>query len=293
LPQKGGQDATPKKLPETDAIFEHLKEVNARADAQEGSLRLSMDTKAVVKVGPFARGGKSRILTKAADHDFKAQDTVTPVGIFLPASDELFLYGVTSKVTSDCLVDRLIQWWESVKERFAQIKKLVINLDNGPENQSHRTQFMQRLLDFTQTYQVSIHLAYYPPYHSKYNPVERCWGILEHHWNGALLDSVHAVIQYAETMTWKGKHPVVEVVTTTYQTGVKLAKEAMQTVETHLQRWPTLEKWFVDISSQPTGKRAPDPTLPKRPRGRPRTRPLPDLTLPKRPRGRPRTSLLA
>jgi hypothetical protein len=91
LPQKGGQDATPKKLPETDAIFEHLKEVNARADAQEGSLRLSMDTKAVVKVGPFARGGKSRILTKAADHDFKAQDTVTPVGIFLPASDELFL----------------------------------------------------------------------------------------------------------------------------------------------------------------------------------------------------------
>jgi hypothetical protein len=95
---------------------------------------------------------KSRILTKAADHDFEAQDTVTPVGIFLPASDELFLYGVTSKVTSDCLVDRLIQWWESVKERFAQIKTLVIHLDNGPENQSHRTQFMQRLLDFTQTY---------------------------------------------------------------------------------------------------------------------------------------------
>ena len=38
---------------------------------------------------------------------FKLRAKVTPVGIFLPASDELFLYAVTSKVTSDCLVDRL------------------------------------------------------------------------------------------------------------------------------------------------------------------------------------------
>lgn len=212
------------------------------------TLRLSMDAKAVVKVGPFARGGKNRVLTKAADHDFEAQATVTPVGIFLPAFDEFFLYGVTSKVTSDCLVDRLVQWWESVKERFGQIKTLVINLDNGPENQSRRTQFMQRLLEFAQTYQLTIRLAYYPPYHSKYNPVERCWGILEQHWNGALLDSVEAVIQFAKTMTWKGKHPIVELVTNTYQTGVKLTKEAMQMVEASLQRWPSLEKWFVDIT---------------------------------------------
>ncbi len=68
-----------------------------------------MDAKAVVKVGPFARGGKSRVLTKAADHDFEAQATVTPIGIFLPAFNEFLLYGVTSKVTSDCLVDRLVQ----------------------------------------------------------------------------------------------------------------------------------------------------------------------------------------
>jgi Rhodopirellula transposase DDE domain len=135
-----------------------------------------MDAKATVKVGPFARGGKNRVLTKAADHDFEAQATVTPVGIFLPASDEFFLYGVASKVTSDCLVDRLVQWWESVKERFSHIKTLVINLDNGPENHSHRTQFMQRLLEFAQKYQITIRLAYYPPYHSKYNPVERGTG---------------------------------------------------------------------------------------------------------------------
>jgi transposase len=224
-----------------------VKQSNEEADADEQVLRLSIDAKATVKVGPFARGGKSRVPTKAADHDFQPAATVTPVGILLPASDELFLYGVTSKGTSDCLVDRLVDWWESVKGRFPEIKTLVINLDNGPESHSRRTQFMQRLVEFVQHYHHMIRLAYYPPYHSKYNPIERCWGILEHHWNGALLDSVDAVIQYASTMTWKGKHPVVELVTTTYQTGVKLTEKAMQALETQFQRLPHLDKWFVDI----------------------------------------------
>ncbi len=224
-----------------------MKQRNEEADADEYTLRLSMDAKATVKVGPFARGGKSRVRTSAADHDFAAAATVTPVGIFLPASDELFLYGVTSKVTSDCLVDRLVDWWETVKERFCDITTLVINLDNGPESHSRRTQFMQRLVEFAQHYHLTIRLTYYPPYHSKYNPIERCWGILEQHWNGALLDSLDTVIQYASSMTWKGNHPVVALVTTTYHTGVKLTKEAMKVVESQLERLPHLHKWFVDI----------------------------------------------
>jgi transposase len=228
-----------------------VKQRTEEADAEKGILRLSMDAKATGKLGPFARGGKSRVLTKAADHDFEPTATVTAVGIFLPASDELFLYAVTSKVTSDCLVDRLIDWWESVKERFSHITTLLINLDNGPENQSRRTQFMHRLVEFVQRYHLTIRLAYSPPYHSKYNPIERCWGILEQHWNGTLLDSLDAVIQYARTMTWKGNHPLVALVTTTYQTGVKLTKKAMKVVETQLERVPHLGKWFVDIQSPP------------------------------------------
>ena len=232
-----------------------MKQRNEEADEAAEVLRISLDAKAIVKVGPFARGGKSRVPTKAADHDFQPVATVTPVGLLLPALGELFLYGVTSKVTSDCLVDRLVDWWESVKERFSHITTLLINLDNGPESHSRRTQFMQRLVDFAQHSGLTIRLAYYPPYHSKYNSIERCWGILEQHWNGALLDSVDAVIQYARTMTWKGNHPVVALVTTTYQTGVKLTKEAMDLVETQLQRLPSLGKWFVDIDGFSLAKR--------------------------------------
>jgi hypothetical protein len=106
---------------------------------------------------------------------------------------------------------------------------------------------MQRLVEFAQRFHLTIRLGYYPPYHSTYNPIERCWGILEQHWNGALLDSVEAVIQYVSTMTWKGKHPVVTLVRTIYQTGVKLTKEAMDLVESQIQRLPSIRKWFVDI----------------------------------------------
>ncbi len=206
-----------------------------------------MDAKATLKVGPFSRGGKSRAEVKAADHDFEAKAKVTPVGIFLPATDELFLYGVTSKVTSDCLVDRLEQWWDQVRERFSHITTLVLNLDNGPENHSRRTQFLWRLVQFAHRSGLRVRLAYYPPYHSKYNAIERCWGILEMHWNGAVLEQVETVIEFARTMTWKGAHPLVELVTTVYKTGVTLTKEAMAVVESQVERLPQLEKWFVDI----------------------------------------------
>jgi Rhodopirellula transposase DDE domain len=154
-------------------------------------------------------------------------------------------------VTSDGLVDRLVQWWETVRERFAHITTLVINLDNGPENHSRRTRFMQRIVEFVHQDHGRVRVAYYPPYHRKYPPIERCWGLLENHWNGALLDSIEVVLAFTRTMTWNGIHPVVELVTTTYQTGVKRAKEAMDRVEAQLQRLPHLEKWFVDVAYPP------------------------------------------
>jgi hypothetical protein len=222
--------------------------MNAAADAVPDSLRISIDAKATVKVGPFARGGKSRAPTAACDHDFKPSATVTPVGILVPTTDEAFVYAVTSKVTSDCLVDCLTQWWEAVQGRFAHITTLLINLDNGPENHSRRTQFMYRLVEFVRHYGISVRLAYYPPYHSKYNPIERYWGILEQHWNGALLDTIDAVLNFTASMTWNGIHPVVELVTTVYQTGVRLSQDAMAGIEAQIQRLPGLDKWFVDIT---------------------------------------------
>lgn len=225
--------------------------MNQAADADPTTLRISIDAKAPVAIGAFARGGKSRVPTKALDHDFQPDEKVTPVGILMPSTNELFIYGVTSKVTSDCLVDRLEQWWDDVRLRLDRIKTLVINLDNGPENHSRRTQFMQRLVTFVQQTGLTVQLAYYPPYHSKYNPIERCWGRLEQHWNGSLLDSLQGTLDHIESMTWRGIHPVVNAVTRGYRTGVRLTKAAMVALEQRITRDPVLGKWFVTITPVP------------------------------------------
>jgi transposase len=240
----------PKKVPQTDAIFDQLKKVNPEADRAIETLRISIDAKATVNVGPFSRRGRSRTGTEAADHDFKPVATLTPFGIFLPEHDDLWLYLATSKVTSDFIADRLEQWWQEVRLRFLSVKTLVIHLDNGPENHSRRTQFLKRVVEFAREYGLDIDLAYYPPYHSKYNPIERCWGILEMHWNGSLLDSIEAVVGFARSMTWKGKHPVVQVVETVYAKGVKLKPKEMKALETEVIRLAGLGKWFVEIPAK-------------------------------------------
>lgn len=240
-----------KKIPETDAIFEHLHQVNREADAQAGVLRLSMDAKATVKVGPFSRGGKSRHGAVGLDHDFDPETTLTLWGIFLPAYAETFLFSTESKVTADFMVDALDLLWSTLEERFHP-HTLVINLDCGPENNSRRTQFVKRMVGFAHSHGATIRLAYYPPYHSKYNPIERVWGVLENHWNGELLDEVEKVLGLARTMTYKGIHPVVQLVKGIYATGVKLTKKAMKVYENMIERLPGLENWFVDIPPCPT-----------------------------------------
>ncbi len=195
----------------------------------------------------MTEGEKNRVTTLATDHDFQPVATLTPVGIFLPQYNELYLFFVTSKVTADCLVDLLEIWWQEVKDRFESITKWVINADNGPENHSRRTQFMHRLVNWVNTEHIPIQLAYYPPYHSKYNAVERTFGWLEQHWNGSLLDTVDTVLNFAQSLEFKGQRPVVKLVTQVYETGVKLSQQAMTELEKQLQRLPGLEKWFVEI----------------------------------------------
>jgi hypothetical protein len=48
-------------------------------------------------------------------------------------------------------------------------------VDNGPESSGVRTQFLKRIVEFADATGNIIQLLYYPPYHSKYNPIERGW----------------------------------------------------------------------------------------------------------------------
>ncbi len=238
-----------KKIAQTDAIFDEVHKINQDADADERKLRISLDAKAPLRIGLFSRGGLNRVVVKGLDHDFHGKTPkVTPFGIYLPQQGELYLYFTATKVTSDFIVDCLSDFWTHARVRFPAVSTLVINQDNGPENHSRRTQYMQRITQFADRFQLSVQLACYPPYHSKYNPIERVWGFLEQHWNGSLLDSVETILNFARSFSFQAVQPVVHLVSKTYQTGVKLTKEQMQLLEKRLHRLKGLEKWFVLIT---------------------------------------------
>jgi hypothetical protein len=237
---------------QTDAIFAHLQEVPEQAASDPQTLRLSLDSKASVAIGPFSRGGQSRTGTKGVDHDFKPDGTLTPFGIFRPGTSASALFFTDSKVTSDFMADCLEQWLAERAAMLKDVRKLVLDLDNGPENSGPRSQWLWRMVQLAQRYGWVVVLAYYPPYHSKYNPIERLWGILENYWRGALLDGEAAVLGYAANMTYHGVHPEVHRCTQLYATGVKLTKAARKRLEKRLQRKAGLAKWAIEIAPPPT-----------------------------------------
>jgi transposase len=209
-----------------------------------------MDCKATVNVGAYSRGGRTRGDPKALDHDMGCHEKYIPLGLLDEDAGQLHLVFGSSAKTSDFIVDGLYTWWAQLpaSERN-EFSLLQIKADNGPESNGRRTQFLKRLVEFADPIGKPVQLLYYPPYHSKYNPVERCWGILEKHWNGAKLVDTEAILEWAKSMTWKGLHPMVELSRKLYQKGISLSKEAMQAVEARLIRNPLLPKWDVLILS--------------------------------------------
>lgn len=237
------QKAKPvRKVRQTDAIFDNVRQENQASDEREDSLRISIDTKDKVKVGDLSRGGKSRgtEATKANDHDMEYEEKLVPFGILDVLGNLLWIIFGTSRETSDFIADCLQQWWDANQSQYGHIRQLVINLDNGPNNSSFRTQFIKRMVEFADRNDLEIVLVYYPPYHSKYNPIERCWGILEAHWNGTLLNHRTMVLEWARTMTWNGIRPVVELLDRVYETGAKITKKLFRPIEQRLNRKDTL-----------------------------------------------------
>ena len=240
-----------RRIPETDAIFENVHAANNDADKDPHAIRISLDCKAVVKIGPFSRGGKNRIEQKASDHDFEPEEKLVPFGVFIPKLCESHFWFSIGPVTADFMIDRLEELWMKLNKRFPNLNRLVINADNGPEGNGQRTRWLKRLVEFSDAVGIKIELAYYPPYHSKYNPVERLWGVLENHWRGELLTSTDKALGLARTMTYRGTPPsTVRLIRKIYRKGVRLTKKQMAPIEKRIQRLKGLEKWFFSISPE-------------------------------------------
>ena len=202
-----------------------------------------------MKLGEFSRGGCLRWsgIVKALDHDMEPGGLLLPFGILEVKQKQFNIVYGNSIETSDFIVDSLQYWWRYRKHHFSHVKRLQIDLDNGPELESHRTQFIKRIVEFSDKIQMPIELVYYPPYHSKYNPVEHCWGVLENHWNGALLTDIETVKEWSKSMRWAGTAPNVYFLEREYKTGVSLTKREMKEYEKRLVRKPLIDRWSLAI----------------------------------------------
>ncbi len=211
---------------------------------------MSIDCKATIKLGEFSRGGLTRGNNQANDHEMGDNGKHTPFGIVDETTGQLFIHFGSSAKTSDFIVDSLEDWWTMLPESERQAtQRIQIKVDNGPESSGVRTQFLKRMIDFVDAIGIPMQLLYYPPYYSKYNPIERCWGILEMHWNGAKLINTETMLAWAKSMTWKGLYSIVWLSNTIYKKGISLTKKAMRAIESRLVRNPELPKW--DIYIQP------------------------------------------
>ena len=238
-----------RKIPQTDAIFENVFRENQLSDDNLRSLRVSIDSKAKVKIGNLSRGGKARTLEakQADDHDMTWKTILVPFGILNTQNDQLSIYMGQSAETSDFIVDCLTAWWQENQLQNSELDEWVINLDGGAATRSDRTQFIKRMVELSQSICVKIRLIYYPPYHSKYNQIERCWARLENYWNGTILDSVEATLKWSSNMTWKGIKPIVHLVENTYEKGVKVLSDELKHYQPFWQRSETLPKWDITI----------------------------------------------
>jgi hypothetical protein len=230
-------------------IFANVKRGNAAADADAEAIRISVDTKATINVGPYSRGGRSRGLqaVQAVDHDMMPKEKMVPGGILEPASGKASLFFTSSNKTSDFLADGIDLWWTASQARLQNVKRIVINLDNGPECSGHRSQFLQRMVAFADRENKEVRLIYYPPYHSKYNAIERYWGGLERSWNGCLLDSEETILGRASRFVWRTFRATVTLLDRRYEKGVTLNGKLKKALELRLHRSAELPWWDITI----------------------------------------------
>lgn len=220
------------------------------ADADAETLRISADTKATVYIGEYSGYGRSRGLepVRAWDHDMRVREKLIPGGILEPADGRAFLFFTSGCKTSDFMADGLALWRNGRKADLSHVRRLVINMDNGPECSGRRSQFLFRLTEFADATGLVVRLIYYPPYHSKYNGIERYWAGLEKSWNGYLLDSTETVLNRAANFTWKGFRAAVNYVDTVYEKGVKVMGKEKEKLEKRLHRSEKLPLYDITIN---------------------------------------------
>lgn len=215
--------------PDRNAQFENIAQLKQTYLESENPM-VSIDTKKKELLGNFYRAGHlhTQEVVNTFDHDFPsaALGVVIPYGVYDLKRNQGHMTLGTSHDTSEFACDSLGRWWERYGHAaYPQATSLLVLCDGGGSNRAGQYLFKADLQRLANRLRLELRVAPYPPYASKYNPIEHrlfphitraCQGVIFHS-----IDLVGALMAKAKTST--GLRVTVDILDKVYQTGRKCA----------------------------------------------------------------------
>lgn len=241
--------ATLKDVPQRDEQFLVIEEIKSKC-IEAGIPVLSIDTKKKELVGNFKRAGT--VLTngtpKSLDHDFEtfAEAKIVPHGIYDVARNTGYITIGSDHDTSQFVCDNIERVWEMhLHDIYPDAHTIAILCDGGGSNSSSHRIVKQDFMDLANRIGMNILVVHYPPYCSKFNPIEhRLFSQITRSWSGAPLTSIEDAAKRAElTTTSKGLKVLVHIENKTYQLQRKINDDYEYRLANQVVFREKLPKW--------------------------------------------------
>jgi len=224
---------TLKEVENRNEQFEYIDKLKKQFIAK-GLPVLSIDTKKKEMIGNFYRDGKV-LCTEAIevnDHDFNSfsDGIAIPHGIYDLTKNNCYLSIGTSKDTAEFVKDNIdYHWNNSIKKDYPNATKMLILCDGGGSNSSSHYIVKEQFKQLAEKLNMQIIVAHYPPYCSKWNPIEhKAFSFISKKWQGVVFKNYNIIKELAEQTTTKTGFAVkAHINTKIYQTGIKTSKEFM------------------------------------------------------------------
>jgi hypothetical protein len=216
--------------------FENIARLKAEFKAA-GNPMVSMDTKKKEYIGNFYREGQLYTLEelRTYDHDFPsyAAGVIIPHSLYDLQLNVGYIQLGTSHDTGEFACDSFRWWWTTYgRQHYPTATAILVLCDGGGSNSTRHHLFKQDLQALADELGIEIRIAHYPPYCSKYNPIEhRLFPHVTRACQGVIFTSLELVKELMEkTHTTTGLQAFVHIIDKVYETGRKVAADFKQTL---------------------------------------------------------------
>jgi Rhodopirellula transposase DDE domain len=195
---------------------------------------VSIDCKKKERLGNLYRDGKC-YCTKAIqvyDHDYEhlSAGKVIPHGIYDLQTNTGYISIGSSSETADFVVDNLLWWWQEYGiHQYPDAKTILLLCDAGGANSYRHVIFKYKLMKFARQTGLSVVVCHYPPYCSKWNPIEhRLFSQVHKAMQGVVFSDYLTVKKLIEqTSTQTGLRVVVRLNLAPYATGITINRQLL------------------------------------------------------------------